>query len=136
MSKAGLTVPCLYFMKIGLTVFSAKKAPFLNFKMPVPFVVAPSANIKNGENFPVCSITSYRSLIAANAKAFFSSDPPLGMKIESIVLHRVPSKGTFSNSALGANAGLTFLIKTTASNQLQWLDTIVDALIGAFCVSL
>lgn len=119
MSKAGLTVPCLYFMKTGLIVFSAKKAPFLNFKMLDPLVVAPSANIRNGEKLPVASITSYLFLIAANAMAFFSSEPPLGMKIESIVLQSVPSIGTFSNSPLGAKAGLIFLINTTASNQLQ-----------------
>jgi hypothetical protein len=135
-SNAGETVPCLYFMNIGLTVFSAKKAPFLNFKMLVPFVVAPSAKIRNGENFPVCSMTSYLSLMAPNARAFFSSEPPLGMKIESMVLQRVPSNGTFSNSALGANAGLTFLMRTTASSQLQWFETMVDALNGAFVVVL
>lgn len=135
-SNAGLTVPCLYFIKIGLTVFSAKNAPFLNFKIPVPFVVAPSAKIRNGENFPVYSMISYLFLIAANARAFFSSEPPLGMKIESIVLQSVPSNGTFSNSELGANAGLTFLIMTTASSQLQWFDTIVDARFGATYVSL
>ena len=47
-SKAGLNVPNLYFIKIGLTVLSAKKAPFLNFMIPVPFVVPPSTKIKNG----------------------------------------------------------------------------------------
>lgn len=71
-------------MNVGLTVFSAKKAPFLNLNIPVPFVVVPSGKIRKGENFPVDSISSCRCLIAARAKAFFSSEPPLGMKIESI----------------------------------------------------
>ena len=71
-------------MNDGLTVFSAKKAPFLNLNIPVPFVVVPSGKIRNGEYFPVDSISSYLCLIAAKASAFFSSDPPLGMKIESM----------------------------------------------------
>lgn len=47
-SKAGLTRLYLYFMKSGLTVFSAKNAPYLNVIMHEPFVVPPSGNIKNG----------------------------------------------------------------------------------------
>jgi len=104
-------------MKVGLTVFSAKNAPFLNLNIPVPLVVVPSGKIKNGENFPVYSISSYLCLIAARAKAFFSSEPPLGMKIESITEQSVPSRGTCSKSFAGAKAGLRFLIRTTGSNQ-------------------
>jgi hypothetical protein len=70
--------------------------------------------------------------MAASARAFFSSDPPLGIKIESIAEQSVPNKGTFSNSALGAKAGLNYLISTTGSNQLTWLDTIVDTRFGPF----
>jgi hypothetical protein len=105
-------------MKIGRTVFSAKNAPFLNLIMLEPLVVPPSAKIKKGAYLPVSSISSYRSLIAINALAFFSSLPPLGMYIESIELINVLNKGTLLNSWLGAKAGLTFLIKTTASSQL------------------
>ena len=47
-SKAGWIVLPLYFINIGLIVFSAKKAPFLRFRMHEPFVVPPSANIKKG----------------------------------------------------------------------------------------
>jgi hypothetical protein len=35
-------------MKIGLIVFSLKKAPFLNFIRADPLLVPPSAKIKNG----------------------------------------------------------------------------------------
>jgi len=88
----------LYFIKVGLIVFSAKKAPFLKLKIPVPFVVVPSGKIRNGAYSAVFSIYSYLFLMAASARAFFSSDPPLGINIESIAEQRVPSKGTFSNS--------------------------------------
>jgi len=99
-------------------VFSAKNAPFLNLIRPVPLVVPPSAKIKNGAYFPVSSMSSYLSLIAARAYAFFSSEPPLGIYMESIQSISVLKIGTCLNSALGANAGLTFLIKTTGSSQL------------------
>lgn len=48
MSNAGLTRLYLYFMNNGLTVFSAKKAPYFIVMMQVPFVVPPSGNIKKG----------------------------------------------------------------------------------------
>jgi hypothetical protein len=78
-SNAGLNVFDLYFKTIGLIVFSAKNAPFLNLTIWDPFVVPPSAKIKNGAYLPVSSISSYLSLIAASALALASSLPPLGM---------------------------------------------------------
>jgi hypothetical protein len=48
MSNAGLTFPKLYFKNIGFILFSAKNAPFLNFIIPFPFDVVPSAKIKKG----------------------------------------------------------------------------------------
>jgi len=78
-SKAGLTVFALYFKTIGLIVFSAKKAPFLNLIMWDPLEVPPSANIKNGAYLPVSSISSYLSLMAPSALALASSLPPLGI---------------------------------------------------------
>jgi|TARA_B110000305_G_C19332592_1_gene584796 hypothetical protein len=78
-SKAGLTVPLEYFIKIGVTVLSAKKAPFLNWRMPEPLEVPASAKMRNYANLPVSSIISYRSLMAPSALALLSSLPPLGM---------------------------------------------------------
>lgn len=79
MSKAGLTVPCEYFMNIGRQVFSAKNAPCLKLRMQVPFVVPPSGNNKKGAYYPVCSIRSYLSRMAISALALLSYDPPLGI---------------------------------------------------------
>ena len=62
-SYAGLTVPYLYFKNIGFIFFSAKKAPFLNFKRLVPFEVAPSTKSRKGAYIPVFSISSCLSLI-------------------------------------------------------------------------
>jgi len=45
-------------MKIGLTVFSAKNAPFLKEMIPDPFDVPPSAKIRKGAYLPVSSISS------------------------------------------------------------------------------
>lgn len=45
--------------------------------------------------------------------------------MESIKVLRI---GTFLNSELGANAGFTFLMRITVSNQLTWLLTIVEVL--------
>jgi hypothetical protein len=125
-SNAGLKVPVVYFITIGLIVFSAKKAPFLNLIIYVPFVVPPSAKIKNGANFPVSSISSCLSLMAARALALDSSLPPLGIYIESIESIKVEKIGTFLNSELGEKAGLMFFIKITVSSQLVWLQTIVE----------
>jgi hypothetical protein len=69
----------LYFKKTGLIVLSPEKAPLLNLMIPVPFVVVPSAKIKNGEYYAVCSISSYLSFMASRAFYNLSGDPPLGM---------------------------------------------------------
>lgn len=99
-------MPPLYFRYMGLVVFSAWNAPFFIFKMHVPFVVAPSAKIRNGAYYPVYSISSWRSLMVSSAKALFSGDPPLGIKMLSITSQSVPMSGTLLNSSLGAKAGL------------------------------
>lgn len=47
-SYEGITVSFKqYFKMTGLTVASPQNAPFLNFTMPAPLVVHPSANIKS-----------------------------------------------------------------------------------------
>jgi len=48
MSNAGLTVLNLYFIKMGWTVLSAKKAPFLNLIKLDPLLVPPSTNMRRG----------------------------------------------------------------------------------------
>jgi len=96
--------------------------------MPVPFEVVPSGKIKKGEYCAVCSISSCLSWIAYSAFCNYSSDPPLGIYIESKKSINVPKSGIPLNSALGAKAGLKCLIKTTTSSQLIWLHTIVDVL--------
>jgi hypothetical protein len=81
-------------MNIGLTVFSAKNPPFLNFAMPLPFVVPPSANIRNGAYAFVSSISICLSFIAFRAFAFCSSFPPLGIQIQSTESISVFNSGT------------------------------------------
>ena len=78
-SKAGWIVLPLYDKNIGLIVFSAKKAPFFKLKIHDPFVVPPSAKIRNGAYYPVYSMSSYLSRMAAKAWALFSGEPPLGI---------------------------------------------------------
>jgi len=94
--------------------------------MPVLFVVAPSANIRNGDNFPDFSISSYLSLIYDSASFLVSSHPPLLMYIESIAYIKFEKIGTFLKWMLGANAGFICFINTTGSSQLEWLLIIVE----------
>lgn len=78
MSKAGLTRLYLYFIYKGLTVFSAKNAPYFIVIMHVPLVVPPSGKIRKGAYYPVYSINSYLSLIDIRALALLSGLPPRG----------------------------------------------------------
>ena len=80
-SSAKLTGPYLFHVKKhGYTGTSAKKAPFLNFIKPDPFVVVPSGNIQSGlKSIPSFSIWHYLVLIVSSTLSLSSSDAPRGI---------------------------------------------------------
>ena len=97
-SKDGVNDPSrLHFKITGFIYFPEINAPFLNFSNEDPLVVPPSGNINRGKYLPVLSIKSYLSLIKLKTYFLFSSDPPLGIYIESIVLAILLINGAFLN---------------------------------------
>jgi hypothetical protein len=88
---------------MGCNVLSEIKAPYLNFSMWVPLVVAPSGKISICVYFPVVSIISCLCLIISTVLCRPSADPPLSTNIVSMVYARVPNKGTFRNGFAKVN---------------------------------